>query len=399
MIRSLLFIVVFIHSYMIIYPQWTNQNPVPDGNHLWSTFFIDDDPGWIVGSEGFIKKTTNAGLDWVQQNSGTTLTLRSVQFINTSVGWICGDEGLILKTTDGGQSWFDLISGTIEILTNLKFCDGYIGYIVGYNETILKTTNGGSSWITQNSDSNYDLFSVDFVDPLLGFAVGGRDSTIFLKTTNGGSNWIGEIPILNNAGVRILNCVEFIDPNVGLIGTGSGGANTSGSYIYKTNNGGETWILSLPSIPNENTMLDKEHKDNDIIDMRRGVHSIYFKDLNNGYAVGATGNGWGRNIYRTTDAGDTWQTIYWYQEQTGLLSVFVNSMGQGWAVGFFGVIYKTEDDGFSWFQILSGNLDTYAGDRINNIFMINDSIGWAGGSRQGMFFYPMILKTTNGGKV
>ena len=384
---------------MIIYPQWTNQNLVPDGNHLWSISFVNDNTGWIVGSKGFIKKTTNAGNDWVQQNSGTSLTLRSVQFINSNVGWICGDEGLIIKTTDGGQNWFDQSSGTTVLLTNLKFCNEFIGYVIGYNETILKTTDGGLTWVTQNYDSNFDLFSIDFVSPLLGFAVGGRDSTIFLKTTDGGLNWIRETTSLNNEAIRILNCVKFINLDVGFIGTGSGDAATSGSYIYKTTDGGETWIQSLLSIPNENTVLKKKNKDNNIIDMRRGVHSIYFKDLNIGYAVGGTGDGWGRNIFRTTDGGDTWQIKYNYQEQTGLLSVSMNSFGQGWAVGFFGVVYKTDNDGFSWSQVLSGNVDIYAGDRIEIVFMINDSVGWAGGTRQGSQIYPIILKTTNGGKI
>ena len=71
--KLLLYILIFIFSSFNTYPQWTNQNPVPDGNDLWSTFFVDDNTGWIVGSDGFIKKTTNAGHEWIQQNSGTTL--------------------------------------------------------------------------------------------------------------------------------------------------------------------------------------------------------------------------------------------------------------------------------------------------------------------------------------
>ena len=98
----------FLLITQILYSQWTNQNPVPDGNDLWSTFFVDDNTGWIVGSGGFITKTTNAGNEWIEQNSGTTSTLKSVQFINQNTGWICGEGGLILKTTDGGLNWVSL---------------------------------------------------------------------------------------------------------------------------------------------------------------------------------------------------------------------------------------------------------------------------------------------------
>ena len=50
-IQILLF---FLLATQFLYPKWTNQNPVPDGNDLWSTFFIDDSTGWIVGEGGFI---------------------------------------------------------------------------------------------------------------------------------------------------------------------------------------------------------------------------------------------------------------------------------------------------------------------------------------------------------
>ena len=394
----LLSFILLFFSTIMIYPQWTNQNIVPEGNHLWSTFFIDHYTGWIAGSDGFLKKTTNAGLDWLNQNSGTSLTLRSVQFANQNIGWICGEEGLILNTVDGGQHWYEQTSGTTELLTSLNFCSEMIGYVVGYNETILKTTDGGLTWNIQNSGNVYDLFSVDFVDPLLGFAVGGRDSTIFLKTTDGGLSWFSKNSLINDA--KIFNCIDFVDANVGYLGSGKGGGTTTSGCIGKTTDGGETWnYLNFSSPISKEDIIKHNLVDNPISDMQRGIRYIYFKDSQNGYAVGGTFDGWKRYILKTTDAGNTWQTKYYYKEQTGLLSVFVNSNGQGLAVGCFGVIYRTTDDGYSWTQILSGNEDVYTGDKIETIFMVNDSVGWAAGSRQGSQIYPMILKTTNGGKI
>jgi photosystem II stability/assembly factor-like uncharacterized protein len=239
---------------------------------------------------------------------------------------------------------------------------------------------------------------VDFTNPLLGFAVGGRDSTIFLKTTDGGLNWIKKT--LNISQTKVLNCVDFTDSNTGYIGSGRGGMATTSGIISKTTDGGETWEhlnFSAP-VSIEDTILHIQ-RDLTFTDTQRGIRSIYFKDINNGYAVGGSYDGWKRWILKTTDAGANWQTEYYYKEQTGLLSVFVDNIGQGWAVGYYGVIYRTQDNGLSWSQILSGNVDIYAGDRIKTVFMINDSVGWAGGSRQGSNIYAMILKTTNGGKI
>jgi len=393
---TLLLILSFAYN---ISPQWTNQNPVPQGNHLWSTFFIDDNIGWIVGSEGFIKKTTDSGLNWVLQNSGTTLTLRSVQFIDPNTGWICGEAGIIIKTTDGGQNWFSLTSGTTELLTNLYLCNSNIGYIVGYNETIIKTTDGGINWIIQHSGSDYDLFSVDFLDAYIGYAVGGRDSSNFLKTTDGGINWIKKSLNLGALSTPILNCVEFTDFNTGWIGSEGQFYNHS-NQISKTTDGGDTWSSTslIESILKSETTLHII-QDNSL-DIQKGIRSIYFKDSNNGYAVGGTYDGWNRCIYATTNSGETWQTKYAYSEQTGLLSVTVNANEKGFAVGYSGVIYNTNDNGSSWHQILSGNNKSYySGDWITSIFMINDSVGWASGYRKGIWYYPILMKTTNGGKV
>jgi len=192
-----------------------NQNPVPDGNDLWSTFFIDD-TGWIVGSDGFIKKTTNAGLDWVLQESNTTLILKSVQFINPNTGWICGESGLILKTTNGGENWIPLTSGTTQHLSDLHFYDVDTGYVVGFGGTILKTTNGGLVWTNLSSGTTNDLSSLDFVDAFSGYAVGGAGTNYsILKTTDGGLNWLEKPLPSEYEDWGSLNTVEFVDANTG----------------------------------------------------------------------------------------------------------------------------------------------------------------------------------------
>lgn len=395
------FILLFICFFFSItsYSQWTNQNIVPEGNHLWSNYFVDDNTGWMVGTDGFIARTSNGGIDWLEQNSGTSHTLRSIQFIDQNTGWICGENGLILKSTDGGQSWLEHISGTNEFLTDLHFLNHNIGYVVGLNETILKTTNGGSSWTIQKSGLTYDLYSVDFVSTLTGYAVGGRDVSRFLKTTDGGLSWMESTSILGGLETSI-NCIEFIDQNIGWIGSGWGNGGTSFSLISKTTDGGNTWSTTnlYRPVSGDDSLSYDEHETDSFVDTRVGIRSIHFRDANYGYAVGGTFSGWKRSILFTSNGGVTWENKYFNDEQTGLLSVFVNNSGIGLAVGYFGVIYSTEDLGFSWSQILSGTQSSWTGDRITSVFMVNESVGWAAGARKGSQIYPMILKTTNGGK-
>jgi photosystem II stability/assembly factor-like uncharacterized protein len=49
---------------------------------------------------------------WEPQNSCTTNNLYSVYFTNTTTGYVVGDSGTILKTTDGGINWLPQSSGT-----------------------------------------------------------------------------------------------------------------------------------------------------------------------------------------------------------------------------------------------------------------------------------------------
>ncbi|MBK9406083.1 MAG: T9SS type A sorting domain-containing protein [Ignavibacteria bacterium] len=71
-------------------------------NPVHSFFFTDSLKGWGA-SEGGIINTTNAGTNWIVQNSTHPLvTYNSIHFTDSLTGWVVGDSGIILKTTTGG---------------------------------------------------------------------------------------------------------------------------------------------------------------------------------------------------------------------------------------------------------------------------------------------------------
>ncbi len=57
---------------------------------------------YAAGANGYILKSTNQGVSWLQQSSPVNSVLRSMDFIDPSNGFIAGDGGVILKTTNGG---------------------------------------------------------------------------------------------------------------------------------------------------------------------------------------------------------------------------------------------------------------------------------------------------------
>lgn len=94
--------------------------------HLTDLFFTNAVTGYATGVSGLILKTTNGGLNWNVQNSGTGSTLWKVLFINAMTGYIAGDGGLILKTTNGGAAPFS-ISGTVRYEDNNQpVSSGYV---------------------------------------------------------------------------------------------------------------------------------------------------------------------------------------------------------------------------------------------------------------------------------
>jgi len=58
-----------------------------------------------VGAEIKILRSTNAGVSWVEQTTGTTNLLRDMTFLNDYVGMAVGDGGTILRTTNGGATF------------------------------------------------------------------------------------------------------------------------------------------------------------------------------------------------------------------------------------------------------------------------------------------------------
>ena len=82
---------------------WNNLQ-VFDNTYVYnSIFFISNDTGWVVGSQGKIFKTVDATV-WNPQSSISTVNLNDIFFINSLEGWIVG-PGMILHTINGGITW------------------------------------------------------------------------------------------------------------------------------------------------------------------------------------------------------------------------------------------------------------------------------------------------------
>jgi photosystem II stability/assembly factor-like uncharacterized protein len=349
---------------------WTLLNTgIP--TKLFSVFFRDEYNGYVVGGgiggcpmETAILKTTNGGENWTNQVTGLTEPFSSVFFLNENTGYAASGNpiaffytpipGSILKTTDGGANWISKISGITDGIASLYFVDENLGYAVGHS-TFLKTTDGGDNWIYLNTTTGNSIF---FIDANTGYCAGDYE---IQKTTNGGSSWISKTS-------GQFNSIIFLDESTGY---------ATGQYaILKTTDAGENWTVKF-----ENPYA-----------IYGGLKSIYFVDMNTGYAVSGDAIYFGGSIFKTIDGGENWIEL---QMGLNLYSIYFTDENKGFVVGrvatggasqpfYGGVILKTFDGGLNW-------TTQYTSNHLYSTYFIDGNTGYAVGDG------GTILKYTGGG--
>lgn len=191
-------------------------------------------------------------------------------------------------TVTGKNYWYKISSPTVKQLTCVSFGSSFTGYISGADSTLLKTTDGGKSWTPllatglEFSGTAPDIINVNFINAMTGFAVVGNirypefKGNIY-KTIDGGSSWV-----LSSDAIACQRTFFFNADNGFQVGAGF----FSGSNISKLSGGAWQSPVMLSSGPSV------------------FLHAIDFFNTNTGMAAGDNGF-----VYRTFNGGITWDTI------------------------------------------------------------------------------------------
>ncbi len=294
---------------------------------------------------------------WIIQNSGTSVNLRSIYFLNSSTGFACGSSGTLIKTTNGGTNWNPLVSGITSEINSIHFIDPNTGFACANGGNLIMTTNAGANWSPLTSGVTDNLYSISFSGTANGVCSGSGGTLLF--TSNGGLNWI-------------VAANGFLSSYYGvfMVSTASafaGGVNTIFQPLFaRTSNGGANWSYGAFYLnSNEGNLRD-----------------LYFFTANTGIAVSNVWDGRG-GVSLTTNGGMNWTT----QFQTYALNcVDFSGTNTGFAAGINGSIIKTTDGGTTWLPQSSGVTSI-----LRSIEFIDSLTGFACGDG------GVILKTTNGG--
>jgi photosystem II stability/assembly factor-like uncharacterized protein len=177
---------------------WIEKTSSPAPSSYWDMCFVNETTGWVVGENnptgpGIVKKTIDGGETWFEQTIPFQYHLETINFINEQFGWILGSD-LLLHTTNSGDDWIIQYSDPSIGSEDMFFVDENVGWVTRH---LLKTTDAGINWYPQNNPSSNSLNSIFFLNNTNGWLVGNY-GTILHTTDGGGVTFIDdEIERLN----------------------------------------------------------------------------------------------------------------------------------------------------------------------------------------------------------
>ena len=243
---------------------WTNLTSAPyNASKQDGVYFINKDTGWVVNGSGTIHKTTNGGINWIQQKNSPGTYFRSIAFVNDQIGFAGNigpnyfpnvtDANPLYKTVDGGNSWVSVtpsISGVIPTgICAIQAVNANVIYAagrVGGPPIIIKSSDGGNNWVGTNlSPQCAMILDIYFQSQDTGYVFAGTSSNVasssarILRTTDGGQTWT--IVYTSNRSYELIWKAWFPSHQIGYATIQSYDSNTSQRYISKTTDGGLTW--------------------------------------------------------------------------------------------------------------------------------------------------------------
>lgn len=237
----------------------------------------------------------------------------------------------------------------------------------GYYAAVYKTTDGGQNWVLQTNNallgSDHYFRNIEFIDENVGFL--GTLNGKFYRTTDGGVTWnlvsISPNPQaicgLDAVGATVYGCGAYFSP----------------AYMIKSTDSGQTWQYT------------------DMAAYANALVEVLFLDAQTGYACG--NNAAGAVILKTTDGGQSWSVVYNGSipgEYVWKLQVLPNNPNQIFgAVQSFGPqtgkLITSSDGGQTW------TTKTAPETGIQAVGFLDANHGWMGGYSAG------IYETTDGG--
>lgn len=387
--------------------------------------FYDENNGLIVGDKtGTHKYTMDGGDTWIEgdQNLVSNFNQSTVRYLSKDT-LICAGEGNsfsmkslpIYKSVDSGKTWQTIDISSYDRVKDIYFKDSKNGLAVGSNGFskffVLKTTDAGETWEEKFNDyscgiqgisgigntiyllgsSSHIFKSTDFGETFemkgikspstindlklagnTGYAI-NTNGDLF-KSTDAGLSW----QYFNTTGIGDAYAMEVFDEQTGII-------LKTNRRIVKTTDGGLTWKTVLDSVT---------------FSSRNKVGGLHFPTTQTGYAWMSINEYTENYVYKTTDAGDTWNevaqltsagsikgNIEFFDENNGIIGgprIKIDGVYEHW-------LKYTTDGGITWVDSEIMLPDSIDAKDIRDIAILDDNTAFAAATNT-------LLKTTDKGQ-
>ena len=297
------------------------------------------------------KKTPEESVNAPVLSVGESVDLRQVHFVDAQVGFACGGKrfeyGRIYKTSDGGATWSRFDGPDAASFYSIHFLNADTGYAGGEGIRLFVTRDGGDSW-------QRHWFAPD------------------------------ELPY-HETNRTAIKCIRSIGSQLYL----GGGENYETGIFYQ----GQTTLSNWAFDTLQHEVRNLELAGNRPVAAGYSYLALYDhfsaklvqQDLLGDFFTGVaplSDQSWlvcGNNgkLYRTTDAGQSWETVWNQGNGLGARKNFTDLVAidaqRAIVVGFDGVVMKTTDGGSSWTQ-----LDLGISDHLYDAFVLGSTVYVAG---------------------
>lgn len=351
---------------------------------------IGSSKAFVFGADGIVLYTDDKGITWQRKVLMKGLeNFRAADFISDTIGYAVGinnyqinDTAFIYKTIDGGETWFKLTSNISSLNYRdfnphgVEFIDEDNGFSWG-GRKFYRTTDGGVTWFEINNPSSSFINKIQIIDAQTIYMSSGD---FIYKSIDGGENWtntnyyvewttgaftvqddylyyssyvvngIKKVSIQGgtpqSAIIRqdgYLTDINFINNSTGFaVGKKRQGKPNMGRFIYKTIDGGTSWVQLDSGSPLEG------NSNNATFFKKVGQNKYIYSTL------GASGSYTGYSILQSNDNGASWKEV---KEVDGVLgwTLYANdnyisdiryANPSNSAAGY--IFSESFDDGMTW---------------------------------------------------
>lgn len=356
------------------------------GRQLGVLHFVDKNYGWIVSGVGpdvRVLRTADGGATWSISAPIPMSYAIDLRFADHCSGWVLGvtDGGgarvVLYGTADSGRSWQEQVarpnegrsSGATSGVGLVEVPDAAHAFVTAdlpgctapCPSELLGTSDGGALWQSLHA-FGARVSGIRFADGLNGWAVtydptAGSSSSALEATTDGGRTWTRRVlpPFADQ--------IEFRNARDGWALGRDGGYCTSSWctrwYLYRTTDGGSTWIRLHES---EDQTKPGWWLPNPQASAAGFLGGPYFVDTTHGWidlTIGAGGAGVRvGGVITTSDGGVTWQQSGIEPYPKSPNGVWFVDSQNGWATSASLLkrgsdeLYRTSDGGKTW-QLLA----------------------------------------------